>query len=124
MSPVQISVLSLVAATIFADKRIYASEIEVFIKATGNVNALKGASPKLTEARLLEWYETHGDTIRQKITAPYFKDWFYDLLEQLSDVADKHSILEVMEKISVADGSVHVSERALVTLAKRFWGMS
>lgn len=124
MSPVQFGILSLVAATIFADKRIHASEIEVFIKKAGNLKALQGATPSLTEARLLQWYETHGEDIRQKITAPYFKDWFYDLLEQLSDVADKHSILNIMEQISIADGTIHVSERALLTLAKRFWVMS
>lgn len=124
MSSKQNDILSLVAATIFADKRVYASEVETFVKAAGKLNALQDTKLKLSEARLLVWYETNKDDIRQKITTPYFKDWFYEILERLSDVQDKHSILEVMQDISRADGTVHVSERALITLAKRYWDMS
>ena len=124
MSPIENNILSLIAATIFADKRVYASEVETFMSASGKLAALQNANPKLSEARLLAWYELNKEDIRQKITTPYFKDWFYHILEQLSDVEDKQSILDVMHEISLADGSVHVSERALITLAKRFWGMS
>ena len=124
MSPLENDILSLIAATIFADKRIYASEVETFLSASSKLKVLQDSKPALSEARLLAWYELNKDDIRQKITTPYFKDWFYHLLEQLSDVDDKQSILDVMHDISRADGSVHVSERALITLAKRFWGMS
>ena len=123
MSPIEDDILNLIAATIFVDKRIYASEIETFVKATAKLKALQEAKPKLSEAKLLAWYEANKDDIRKKTTTPYFKDWFYDLLKNLSDVQDKHSILDAMHDISLADGSVHVSERALITLAKRFWGM-
>ena len=124
MSPLENDILSLIAATIFADKRVYASEVETFLSASSKLKVLQDSKPALSEARLLAWYELNKDDIRQKITTPYFKDWFYHLLEQLSDVDDKQSILDVMHDISLADGSVHVSERALITLAKRFWGMS
>lgn len=120
----QNNILSLIAATIFADKRVYASEIEVFGKATAKLKALQESKPKLSETKILVWYEMNKDDIRRKITAPYFKDWFYDLLEQLSDVQDKQSILDIMQKISLADGDVHVSERALMALAKRYWGIN
>lgn len=123
MSSEQNYLLSLIAATIFVDKRIYASEIETFVKATAKLRPLQEAKPKLSEAKLLAWYEANKDDIRQKTTTPYFKDWFYDLLKNLSDVQDKHSILDAMQDISLADGAVHVSERALITLAKRFWGV-
>lgn len=120
----QNNILSLIAATIFADKRVYASEVEVFCKATANLKVLQQTTSKLSEAKILIWYEMNKDDIRQKITTPYFKDWFYDLLDQLSDVQDKKSILNIMQKISLADGDVHVSERALMALAKRYWGIN
>ena len=118
------NVLSLIAATIFADQRIYDSEIQVFAKATAKLNLLKTAKPKLTESQILAWYDTNKDRIFLKVKAPYFKTWFYDLLDQLSDVQEKESIIDIMQKISRADGSVHVSERALFTLAKRYWGLA
>ena len=119
----QHNILSLIAATIFADKRVYESEIEVFGKATAKLKVLQETKPKHSEAEILVWYEMNKDDIRQKITTPYFKDWLYDLLEQLSYIQDKQSILDIMQKISLADGNVHVSERALTTLAKRYWGI-
>ena len=117
------NILSLIAATIFADKRVFAAEIEMFAKAAAKLKHLQQASPKLSEARLLIWYEENKDDIRANVAAPYFKDWFYDILEQLKSVQDKEAILDVMEKIARADGSVHISERALTALAKRYWGM-
>lgn len=124
MSPEQNDILSLIAASIFADKRVYASEIDAFVKASADLAALNDLTPKLSEARLLSWYEQNKDDIRSKIATPYFKDWFYDLLGRLSHVDDKRSILNAMQTISLADGTIHVSERALITLAKRHWNMS
>ncbi|MDB2438638.1 TerB family tellurite resistance protein [Hellea sp.] len=121
MTTQQHNILSLIAASIFADKRIFASEVEVFITSTQQLNRLKDMKSKLTEAELLQWYETHKEDIRQNISTPYFKDWFYDLLEKLSELRDKEALLDIMYKISIADGNVHVSERALITLAKRYW---
>ena len=123
MSPEQNDILSLIAASIFADKRVYASEIEAFVKASRKLKPLRAAQPKLSEAGLLQWYEANKDEIRQKVITPYFKDWFYDLLSRLNHIEDKQSILDAMQKVSMADGSVHVSERALMALAKRYWGM-
>ena len=49
------SVLNLIAATIFADKRVYASEVEVFIKQTSQLDLIKRLEPKISEAKLLAW---------------------------------------------------------------------
>lgn len=117
-------ILSLIAATIFADKRVYATEIDAFLTSTVNLKVLQRLEPKLSEARLLNWYEMNKGDIREKLTTPYFKDWFYEMLDLLSDVPDKTSILNSMRNVSNADGEVHVSERALITLAERHWGLS
>jgi len=117
------NILSLIVATIFADKRIYASEVDVFLKSTLSLKVLRQVEPRLSEAKLLNWYEMNKADIQAKITAPYFKDWFYSLLDQLSGLPEKSSVLNVMRDISVADGEVHVSERALITLAERHWGL-
>jgi len=119
----QNNILSLIAATIFADKRVFASEIEAFVKAARNLRPLRRSKNAPSEADILLWYETNKPDIQGKISTPYFKDWYYDLLEKLSDIPEKNSILEVMQEVSRADGSVHVSERALMMLAKRHWGL-
>ena len=114
-------ILSLFAATVFADKRVFATEIDVFIKTTSKLKIVTHLAPKISEAKLLAWYEMNKDEIRKKLEMPYFKDWFYDLLERLKDIPDKSEILETMHAISLADGEIHVSERALMTLSERYW---
>lgn len=117
------SVLNLIAATILADKRIYASEVEAFITESSQLELIKRLDPKISEARLLSWYELNKDAIEANLATPYFKDWYYALLDQISDLPDKKTILGVMRKISAADNDIHVSERALITLAERHWGL-
>ena len=113
------NILNLIAATIFADKHVYDSEIEAFVKTTSKLNL----GQDLSETQLSNWYEANKSNIRQKLASPFFKDWFYELLDQLSEIPDKASIINVMREVSKADGEVHISERALITLAERHWGM-
>lgn len=124
MLPEHNYILSLIAATIFADHRVLDSEVQMFVKATAGLKVLQNAKPKLTEDKILAWYDSNKEEIRQKVKAPYFKDWFYDLLDKLSDVQEKDVIVEIMQKISLADGSIHVSERTLFTLAQRYWNLT
>ena len=118
------SVLNLIAATILADKRVYASEVEVFIKQSSRLKLIRRLDPKISEAKLLSWYELNKDSINDRLSTPYFKDWFYATLDQIAELPDKQTILEVMRKISAADDDVHVSERALITLAERYWKLN
>lgn len=113
--------LHLIAATILADKRFYASDGDTFIKEARAMILVRQLEPKLSEARLLSWFELNKGAVQENLKAPYFKDWYYNLLKQLSDVPDKKSILDVMHKISSTDDKVHESGRALIILAERYW---
>lgn len=118
------NILSLFTATIIADKHIYASEINAFLKSKGTLKIARQIDPKISEAKLLAWYEMNKDDIRQKLMTPYFKDWLYATLENLTHVSDKDRILDVMREIAIADGEVHVSERALISLTQRYWDLN
>jgi len=89
----------------------YATEIDAFLKSAQNLKALRRLVPNLSEAKLLSWYELNKEDIRGKLSTPYFKDWFYELLNALSNLPDKASILGAMASVSEADGEIHVSER-------------
>jgi len=115
------SVLNLIAATILADKRVYACEVEAFIKETNKLDLVRQLEPNISEAKLLAWYEMNKDAIEANLKSPYFKNWLYSLLDQISELTGKESILGVMQKIAYADDDVHVSERALIKLAERYW---
>ena len=118
------NVLSLLVAAIFADGRVLPSEIKAFLHAASRLDVGPKLASQLSEKKLSTWYEKHKDDIRDKITSPYFKDWFYELLENLSEFEDKDALLAMMKDIALADGRIHVSERTLVGLAARYWGIN
>ena len=118
------SALNLVAATILADKRVFACEVEVFIQEASKLELVRRLDPAMSETKLLNWYEFYKEAIQANLNTPYFKDWYYSLLEDVSSLQDKETLLEVMKKISAADDEVHVSEQALIKLAERYWGMA
>ncbi len=117
------NILTLISAAIFADKRIYASEVDSFIQSAGSLEVLTRLAPRLSEAKLISWYEMNKDEVRENLSTPYFKDWFYELLDALSEIPEKQSIVEAMRDVAEADGEIHVSERALIVLAERHWGL-
>ena len=76
-------ILSLLTATVFADKRVFSEEINVFLKGAARLDILRYNKTKMSETKLLLWYETNKASVKEKMATPYFKDWFYDLLEKL-----------------------------------------
>ena len=113
--------LSLFAAVIIADKRVFAQEIDVFLKATSTLKTALDIQPNLSEARILSWYEMNKDAVREEVTGPYFRSWLYDRLDRLAHIKSKQDILDIMNKISLADGELHSSESSLMSLTARRW---
>lgn len=117
-------VLSLLAATIFADKRVFATEIESFMKMAGKIQRLRGGDERLSEAKLLSWFDSNVDIIRGKLLSPAFESWFYETLERLDSLADKQALINIMLDIAKADDEFHISEKALIILTAQHWNLS
>ncbi len=115
--------LSLLAATIFADKRVFATEIETFLKATENIKQIRKTEETISEAKLLSWFDSNADIIRSKLQTSEFEPWFYGCLNRLDGLHDKQSLIDVMTKIAKADDEFHISEQALVVLTAKNWNL-
>jgi len=115
--------LSLFVATIFADKRVFASEIETFLSVGKRLNALQGTKETLSEAKLLAWFDMHKDSIRKTVTTGQFEPWLFGCLGRLKHTKDKEPILDIMKDIARSDNDFHVSEKALVVLTANYWGV-
>ena len=115
--------LSLLAVTIIADKRVLSEEIDSFVEASNALYIARVMEPQLTEAKLLTWYEENKDELKQNVKSPGFEKWFYGCLDRLNHIRDKQAVLKVMADIANSDGELHVSERALMALAARYWNV-
>lgn len=113
--------LSVIAVTIFADKRVFATEIETFLKMSEKVQQLRKSDDRLSEAKLLSWFDANSATIRDKIRTPQFESWFYASLDRLNGLYDKQSIIDIMSEIAKSDDDFHISEQALIVLTANRW---
>ena len=115
--------LSLLAATIFADKRVFATEIETFLKMAEMIRKIRKTDEALSEAKLLSWFDANVDSIRNKLQTPDFEPWFYGCLDRLSGLSDKQAVIDIMLKIAIADDEFHISEQALIVLIANYWNL-
>ena len=118
------SLLSLLAATIFADKRVFAKEVETFLKAAEKIQQLCKTDETISEAKLLSWFESNADTIRKKLQTPDFEPWFYGCLDRLAELHDHQALISIMTDIAKADDEFHISEQALLVLTTNHWDLS
>jgi len=115
--------LSLLAATIFADKRVFAEEIETFIGVANRLQKSCKIDPPLSEGDLLDWFEANKNQIKANITAPEFETWLKNCLVRLDHISDKPVVLKIMTDIAKSDNEFHISEKALIVLTSRYWGL-
>ena len=118
------ALLSLLAMTVLADKRVYAVEIDSFVKTALSLKFQINFNDALSEPKLLMWFELNRDTLRAKIKTPAFEKWFKDCLETLSPIKGKTQILEAMNQIAQADQDFHFGEIALITLTANHWNIA
>lgn len=112
------AVLTLIALSIFADKRVLSTEVSAFIKSARDIDANVESQLPLTEAKLLMWFEINRMRLSDKVKlGPIgFQRWFQTVLNDASDYGDKDFILDAIKRISRADGEIHISEKALSVL--------
>lgn len=115
--------LTLLAIAVHADKKIYASEIEAFVSVALRVLDVESVDTKEFEQALHAWFDHNRDTVKAKLNAADFENWFVDLVDSLIEVSNKKEILDSLEEISRADEDEHVSEKALVVLTAQRWNV-
>ena len=86
-------VLTLLAFTIFADKRIFASEVQAFMTAAQSLPHFQNSDVKMSEARLLAWFEENRLPLRKRHNDGEFGPWFTALLARLRTIEYKNEIL-------------------------------
>lgn len=116
-------ILLVLAVGVFADKKVHASEIQVFMRSVSRVPLLKEDRALLSEAKVLSWFEVNKDDIRKKFAGPRseFDSWFVPILQRVGKHADKDALLHLLNMIFLADHEMHNSELALMTLIRRVW---
>jgi len=117
-------ILTVLAIGVYADKRIFASEIQAFTRSVSGVELSKRENSKVSGAQALMWFETHKDDIRAKFDGPRpeFDAWIIPILHRVSEHGNIDELIGLLDTISLADDEFHISEKAFIVLAKKAWG--
>lgn len=106
---------------VVADKRIYAVEIDAFTKSGIQFFEKTTSGPVPSQARLLMWFEMNREYVKSKVTQNNFEAWFEGLIDDVSQNYSIKAVIDVMQAIAEADEEVHISEKALLVLVKKYW---
>ena len=120
------ALLSIIALSIFADKRVLSEEIKAFVESADLIQSKVYSDIVLSETKLLLWFELNRVELQDKMSlGPVgFKRWFEDTVAELPVISDKRFIMEIIGKISKADNEFHISEKALGVMLDRAFGKS
>lgn len=118
------NILTVLALTVFADKRVFANEIDSFITSAKSLESLQSHGLEISPAKLLSWFEAHREGLKKRMThAATFESWLNPILDDLANHPDRHAMFNRMINISKSDGEIHVSEKALMILAAKRWNI-
>ena len=119
-------ILTVLAVGVYADKRIFASEIQAFTRSVSGVALSRRENSTVTGAQALLWFEMNKDEIRDKIDGPRpeFDAWIIPILERVSEHGNIDELIGLLDIISVADDEFHISEKAFIVLVKKIWGLN
>ena len=119
-------ILTLLSIAIFADKRVFLSEIQIFTRSVSSLKLSHLDFSTVTEARALNWFELNRDNLEQKFSLPtgQFEAWLCPILARIRNHADIGALKYLMQLIFEADGEVHISEKALLALLEREWSLT
>ena len=117
------ALLSLLTAMIFADKRVFAKEVESFLQASRRISDIRESDETISEAKLLSWFDENAEGIRKMLKTPDFEPWLNKRLSQLDGIYDKQALMTMMSDIANADSEFHISEQALLVLTARHWNL-
>jgi len=119
-------ILTVLAVGVYADKRIFASEIQAFTRSVSSVALSRRENSTVTGAQALLWFEMNKDEIRDKFEGPRpeFDAWIIPILERVSEHGNIDELIGILDIISVADDEFHISEKAFIVLVQKIWGLN
>ena len=119
-------ILTVLAVGVYADKRIFASEIQAFTRSVSGVALSRRENSTVTGAQALLWFEMNKDEIRDKFDGPRpeFDAWIIPILERVSEHGNIDELIDILDIISVADDEFHISEKAFIVLVQKIWGLN
>ncbi len=114
-------VLQLLAQVIVADGHIYDSELEALAECARDINLQDQSGAVLSEDFVRDWFARHTAELSAFRDASNSDVELTRLILSLSDWPDKTAVVNALNKISRADGTMHMEEKLLISIVRAYW---
>lgn len=113
--------MRLLSQVILADGHIRETEIAALIEGASALELKDSSGAPLSPDMIRHWFDDYLQELNRKwSTAP--KDVTLTLLVlSLSEWPEKQAVVDVLEKISLADHDLHAEEKTLMSIVKSYW---
>lgn len=116
--------LTLLAATIVVDNRVYKEEVDSFLDQVEWLHVQISSPTLMTRKMAFDWFVAHRDHIQLQMRGEASAAYVVRLLQSLHNSPHHALILRAMYAVSVADSEFHVVEVDLIDLAAAIWGVT
>lgn len=113
--------MRLLSQVILADGHMHESEIEALIEGAHALGLKDASGSPLTPENIREWFEGYLQELNKTWSTEPKDVTLTLLILSLSEWPNKKAVVEVLEKISLADDNFHIAEKTLISIVKAYW---
>lgn len=117
------NILTLFTVIILIDKRIYKEEVDTFVALAIKLNSKISPDIFMTQKMAFDWFVDNRDKVKRITEAPDSERRIDQLITSLSPLPRLDSILKIMFEIARSDNDYHKSEKQVIKLAAKQWGL-
>lgn len=113
--------LRLLSQVILADGHIYKTEMDALIKGVQDLGLLDEAGNALTPHDITKWFNGYLETLNITWSKTPKDVELTRLILTLAEWPNKQSVVDTLEKISLADNEFHAKEKTLISIVRTYW---
>lgn len=113
--------LRLLSQVIIADGHIHESELKALMDCVETIGLKDKYDILLGREAVKSWFSDHADELSAFKASDNSDVQLTRLIVSLADWPEKQSVVDALEKISRADGQVHMEEKLLISIVRAYW---
>lgn len=113
--------MQLLSQVILADGHIYATEIEALALGAVHLGLKDEKGQILSEALTRQWFDDYLQDLNTTWSTTPKDIVLTQLILSLAEWPDKQAVVDVLEKISLADADLHREEKLLISIVRAYW---
>ena len=113
--------LRLLSQVIIADGHIHDSELNALTDCVNSIGLKDKYDILLGRETVKNWFSDHADELSAFQASDNSDVQLTRLIVSLSDWPEKQPVVDALEKISLADGKMHMEEKLLISIVRAYW---